>query len=109
MKFDFSLSFELNVAEIVSSYNKKDMITKGSDNYLVLKALYNQHYVDNEEGRVQRLDGSLIKHTSQRVWDLTHKFGVVGISSRWVTGVRSDYKQYWISRRENAVTVAENE
>lgn len=109
MKFDFNLSFEINVAEIVSSYNKKDKITIGSDNYLVLKAMYNQHYIDNEGEKVQRSDGTFIKNSSQRAWDLENRFGVVGIQSRWVKGIRADYKQYWISRKESAEKVIENE
>lgn len=108
MKINFSLSFELNVAEIVSSYNEKGKMKKGSDNYLVLKALYNQHYVDNEEGRVQRPDGSKIKQTSQRVWDLENRFKIEGIRSRWVKATRSDYKQYWISRKEDEGMVNED-
>ena len=99
MKFDFNLSFELNVAEIVSTYNEKGKIKKGSDNYCVLKELFNQNYLDNEEGQAQRPDGSKIKQTTQRVWDLENKFKIEGIQSRWVKGGRADYKQYYISRK----------
>ena len=99
MKFDFNKSFAENVAEIVSTRNMKGKIRKNSDNYLVLNALFNQCYVDNEEGRVERIDGSKIRHTTQRVWDLENKYGIEGIQSRWVKGGRADYKQYWISRK----------
>ena len=101
MTFDFNLSFDENVADIVATSNQKGKIRKGSDNYLVLLALYNQNYIDNEEGRVERPDGSKIKQTTQRVWDLENKFGVCGIQNQWVKAKRGDYKQYWISRKNS--------
>ena len=101
MKFDFTLSFELNTAEIVSKKRKKGMITKGSDNYLVLKELFNQNYIDNEENRVQRPDGSKIKQVTQRIWDLENVYKIEDIKRTWVKGGRSDYKQYYISRKNS--------
>lgn len=100
MIFDFDLSFELNVVELVSTYNEKGKMKKGSDNYLVLQALYNQHYIDNEVNRVERADGSRVGKTSQRIWDLTNKFGVENIQHRWVKGKRGSYKEFWLSRKD---------
>lgn len=99
VELDTNLPFEEAIADVRSGKKNKHIATKVkgklSDNYMVLKALFNNspEPIDGYENKPWNHDGKPIENLKSRISDLKNKFGVE-IWSRRAKGF--NYSQYWI-------------
>lgn len=101
MILNTNLSFDIATAEIVAVGSKKGKISKGSDNYFVLKALFNQEYLDDYNNKATRPNGTRVNNTVKRISDLKNKYNIGNIMDEWVDGVdKGDYKRFWMTRQK---------